>query len=513
MIRTDVVQPLGELLGRQAVAYGNRAALSDPGRSVTYAQLDARTASLAAGLASLGVRHGERVLLFMRNSVSLVEAHLATVRAEATAVCISAASTPDELQFFLQDSDPRVVVTDATRMPLVTQCLRDVAGGARVPVVVADGDVAQPGRHAAFEGLISAHSDTSAPDGLPLDAPAWMLYTSGTTGRPKGVLLSQRSMLWVVAAAWLPFLELSSDDVALSPLPLSHSYPLDVTLALLAAGGRTHLLERFTTPEVMAALGREQATLLLCVPTTITFLLNAVEDAGFQPDAFPALRFLLTAGAVVPAAVVQRAERRLGVPVLDAYGSTEASTAIALNGVRGGRIPGSCGVAAPGWAVRIVGPTTGRDVPVGEEGELIARGPGVMLGYHNRPTETAQTLRDGWYRTGDLARQDRNSYITISGRVKDIIIRGGENIAPAEIENVLMHHSAVVDCAVVGRPDDVYGEVPAAYVVRAPEATVTADELMSWCAGRLARFKVPASVHFIEEIQKTASGKVKRHLL
>ena len=380
MIRTDVVQPLGELLGRQAVAYGNRAALSDPGRSVTYAQLDARTASLAAGLASLGVRHGERVLLFMRNSVSLVEAHLATVRAEATAVCISAASTPDELQFFLQDSDPRVVVTDATRMPLVTQCLRDVAGGARVPVVVADGDVAQPGRHAAFEGLISAHSDTSAPDGLPLDAPAWMLYTSGTTGRPKGVLLSQRSMLWVVAAAWLPFLELSSDDVALSPLPLSHSYPLDVTLALLAAGGRTHLLERFTTPEVMAALGREQATLLLCVPTTITFLLNAVEDAGFQPDAFPALRFLLTAGAVVPAAVVQRAERRLGIPVLDAYGSTEASTAIVLNGVRGGRIPGSCGVAAPGWAGRLVDPITGPDLPVGEEGELIARGAGVMLG-------------------------------------------------------------------------------------------------------------------------------------
>lgn len=510
MIRTEIVRPVGDLVRRQAAEHGDAVAVSDPSRSVRFAELDQRTSALAAALGELQVRHGQRVVLFMANSVALVEALLAVVRADAVAVCVSVASTAEELRFLVHDSTPQVVVTDPARIGLVVDCLADLPDASAPQVVVSGVGVGD--RHHTLERLIATHAGADAPDGLLLDEPAWMLYTSGTTGRPKGVLLSQRNMLWVAASAWLPFLELDDDDVALNPLPLSHSYPLDMTLAVLAAGGRTHLLERFTASEIIQALRAQRATFLLCVPTTVTFLLNAVEQADLDITAFPRLRFLLSAGAVAPAAISQRVEQVLSIPLLDAYGSTEAATAIVLNAVRGGHIPGSCGVPAPGWAVRVVD-FEGRDVPVGEEGELIARGPGLMLGYHQRPEETARVVHDGWYWSGDLAYQDQNGYVTISGRLKDIIIRGGENIAPAEIENVLLQFPGVVDCAATGRPDELYGEIPVAFVVKASDSHVSTQELHAWCADRLAAFKVPAEIRFVDEIAKTASGKVKRYLL
>lgn len=507
MIVSDVIRPVHELLATQASAHPTRPALSDADDELTYAELEARTASVASRLTDLGVRRGDRVLLLVPNRVALVVWYLAVVRAEGIAVGVNAALGAEELAFILSDSDPVVVVVDDQHASLVERCVRDATA---TPILLGAED--QGG--AAAGPSAASGSSAAPPDGLELDAPAWMLYTSGTTGRPKGVLLSQRSMLWVVAAAWLPFLELTSEDVAVNPLPLFHSYPLDMVLATLAVGAHHHIVERFQVDTVIAALRELSATVLLCVPTTLRYLLNGL-PAGepSQGAPFPALRVVVSAGARPAPALFVEAEQRLEVPVVDAYGSTEASTAVVLNSIRGTRIPGSCGVPAPGWAVRIVDPATRDDVPVGEEGELIARGPGVMLGYHNNPAETAATLRHGWYWTGDLARQDRNGYITITGRLKELIIRGGENIAPAEIEAVALRHPAVADCAVAGRPHETLGEVPVLFVAGRDGMAVAEEDMQQWCAASLPPFKVPAQVVFRDEIPRTASGKVQRHLL
>lgn len=513
MIHTEVIRPVAELLAARATPHGSRAAVSDAEATVSYARLQTRTAALGGALAGLGVRRGDRVLLLMANSVALVECYLAVVRAEGIGVCLNPASSPDEVAFVLADCQPRVVIADMERAELVAGCLGRSGPDPDRPLLVRAGDGEPAPGWRSLQELVEGRPAQAAPDGLPLDEPAWMLYTSGTTGRPKGVLLTQRGMLWVVASAWLPFLELTAEDTVLNPLPLSHSYPFDLLLATLAAGGRHHVMTRFSPARVLRELREQRASVLLCVPTTVSYLLNAARQADLPAPPFPALRMVITAGAVAAPALSERVERELGVPLIDAYGSTEASTAILLNSARGTRIPGSCGVPAPGWAVRIVDPVTSADLAPGEEGELIARGPGIMLGYYNRPDETAATLRDGWYRSGDLARQDRNGYVTISGRLKDVIIRGGENVTPAEIEQVALRHPGVADCAVAGRADEVLGEVPVLFVVPAAGATVRPEAVREWCADSLPPFKVPDEVRFLREIPKTASGKIKRHLL
>lgn len=214
----------------------------------------------------------------------------------------------------------------------------------------------------------------------------------------------------------------------------------------------------------------------------------------------------------MPGSLNQAFEAASGAPLLDGYGITETSTMVTINWPTGTRPAGSCGLPVPGCAVRIVDPQTGEDVERGDEGELIVRGPQVMLGYHDKPEATEEALRDGWYHSGDLARSDPHGYLTITGRIKELIIRGGENIYPAEVEQVLAEHAGVKDAAVVGIPDEALGEVVLAFVVAAGEP-VDEDELRMFAGGRLAEYKVPERFRYIAEIPRTGSGKVMRHKL
>jgi acyl-CoA synthetase (AMP-forming)/AMP-acid ligase II len=227
---------------------------------------------------------------------------------------------------------------------------------------------------------------------------------------------------------------------------------------------------------------------------------------------FPNLRLCVSAGAIMPATLNRELEDQLGIQLLDGYGITETSTMVTMNWPTGARVMGSCGIPVPGLAVRIVD-ANGRDVAPTREGELIVHGPNVMPGYHNKPEETRNALRAGWYHTGDLARSDENGFLTITGRLKELIIRGGQNIAPAEIEEVVNTFEAVLDCAVVGVPHEHLGEVPALFIVPRPGQAIESAAVLAHCRAQLSAYKVPHMVHVIAEIPRTGSGKIIRYRL
>jgi acyl-CoA synthetase (AMP-forming)/AMP-acid ligase II len=227
----------------------------------------------------------------------------------------------------------------------------------------------------------------------------------------------------------------------------------------------------------------------------------------------PGLRLCVSAGAIMPATLNREFEAHFGVPLLDGYGITETSTMVTMNWPSGTRVLGSCGLPVPGLSLRIVEAVSGQDVAPGHEGELIVRGPNVMPGYHNKPEETRAALREGWYHTGDLAKSDENGFITITGRLKELIIRGGQNIAPAEIEEAVNAFAPVLDCAVVGLTHELLGEVPALFVVARPGESVDVEALLVHCKARLSAYKIPHAVHMIAEIPRTGSGKIIRYKL
>ena len=495
MIRTDLIAPIGELLRRQAAALGERIAYEDARRAVTYAALDRRTAALAGRLQAMGLEPGGTVALVLPNSVAWVEACFAILRAGGIAVPVSHDATDPELAYRLEDAACRFVIASPARA-------ETIRGLTAAPLLSPDAD-----------GDYPPFPDPPVPrDPDDLDATAFIVYTSGTTGRAKGVMLTLRGMLWVNAACWVPIAGLSPDDRVLSPLPLFHSYALNLSvLAILATGAREYILERFSASAIAALLAREHFTLLPGVPTMFHYLLDNFRAARRRDTG--GLRLCVSAGAILPGPLNRDFEDWFGVPLLDGYGITETSTMVTMNWPTGPRIMGSCGLPVPGLAVRLVDPATGADIPPGAEGELIVRGPGVMQGYHNKPTETAAALREGWYRTGDLARSDPHGFLTITGRLKELIIRGGQNIAPAEVEEAVIAFDAVQDCAVVGIPHATLGEVPVAFVVPRDPAGFEAAALLAHCRALLSAYKLPHAIEIVAEIPRTGSGKVMRFRL
>ncbi|MCD2194626.1 AMP-binding protein [Actinomycetospora endophytica] len=503
MLRTELIRPIAELLDRHAAERGPTTAFADDERRVTYAELAPRTARLAGHLVAAGVTPGDRVVMVMGNRVETAETYLAVPRAGGVATCVNPEAAPAELAYVLADAGPRIVVTDTDHAELVGGL---VAPG--IPVIVAGAPRAGWLTH---DDLATTDPPAPAPDPADLDAVAFMLYTAGTTGRPKGVELTMRGCLWVVAACWAPIAGLAPGEDVLCALPLFHSYALDLcVLGIVATGASERLLPRFSPSRVLGLLAEGGHSVLPGVPTGFSYLVQAAAGT-VPPGTGPPhrLRVAISAGAILPAATNRAFESAYGIPLLDGYGITETSTMVTMNWPHGGRPYGSCGLPLPGLAVRLVDPGSGVDVPTGAEGELWVRGPNVMRGYHGKPEQTADVLVDGWYRTGDLARSDAHGYLTICGRTKEMIIRGGENIYPAEIENVLLDAPGVEDAAVVGAPHPDLGEVPVAFVVPTRDG---ADEetLRARCRRDLTWFKVPAAIRFTDAIPRTGSGKVKR---
>jgi long-chain acyl-CoA synthetase len=500
MLHSDLIAPIPELLRRQASARGGKVAYRDAHTTVTYAELEQRTGRLGGHLADLGVNPGDTVAILLPNSVPWIETCFAIARAGAVGVPISYEATEPEIAYRLNDANCRAIVTTAERGDLVAK-LKIAAPNLAITI-----DTHR------YKELIATAPRSAPRDPATMHEPAFILYTSGTTGRAKGVLLTVHGMLWIVAACWAPITGLSERDTVLSPLPLFHSYALNLSvLGVLATGASEYIMEKFSTSEAVRLLGTGAFTVFPGVPTMFHYLLQATREAGATK--FPSVRTCISAGAIMPATLNGAFEKQLGIPLLDGYGITETSTMVTMNWPTGQRVLGSCGFPVPGLAVRIVDPVSGLDVAQGAEGELIVRGPNVMPGYLNKPEETAKALRNGWYHTGDLARSDENGFLTITGRLKELIIRGGQNIAPAEIEEVVNSFAPVLDCAVVGVPHETLGEVVALFVVPRPAQTFETEALLAHCRAQLSAYKVPHAVHVIQEIPRTGSGKIIRYKL
>ena len=509
----QIIVPIKELLEHRAHYSGNKAAFSDLNRSVTYGELNVRVGLLATWLRKQGLGTEDRTLMFLGNSVEVVEGYLAAPVGGFVTACVNPDASQRELDYMMNDSAPKVVLTDKSRLPMIVGALESTPSVEAIVVVDAEGteDFGIDIPVVAYQRIMNSVADTSVLEPAGLDDWCWLLYTSGTTGKPKGVMLKQRGGLWVTENCWVSDADLNAEDRLLSALPLFHSYALILcVVSVVAVGASIDLLPKFSRAEVEHRLARDPITILPGVPTMFQYLMQG--SSADRLDA-PHLRVCVSAGALMQGALNQQFEDFAGVPLLDGYGITETSTMVTMNSLRRRRIPGSCGFPVSGLTVRLIDPSTNNDVTPGSVGELWVQGPNIMIGYFQRPEADKDVLVNGWYRTGDLGRRDENGFLFITGRIKEMIIRGGENIYPAEIEAVLFECPGVEDAAVLGEEHPGLGEVPVAYVV--PEDPDSFDEryVKAFCAERLTHFKVPENVRMLHDIPRTGSGKIQRFKL
>jgi long-chain acyl-CoA synthetase len=460
-------------------------AVADERARLDYTALREAVRATADRLADLGVGPGDIVAVVLPNRVELVVTMYASWLLGAALTPVNPALTEDEVTYQLADAGAKVAVVDATSRALVSA----------IPVVDVDSVLAFP----------DLDSHGMPPSAQPeTDDLALLIYTSGTTGRPKGVQLDHANLSAMTTALTAEF-RFTAADHALLVLPLFHVNAIMLSVvAPLAAGGATTLLPRFSPQTFWGSVESEHATYFSAVPA-IYVMLSAL-PADVAPDT-SALRFVICGAAPMPPSAIVDFETRYRVPLIEGYGLSETTVALTVNPLKGPHKAGTVGRPLPGIEMAIVD-NDGRPVPDGRDGEVVARGAIVMRGYLNKPAETATALQDGWLHTGDVGHLDEDGYLVLVDRKKELIIRGGENISPSEVEAVLAAHPAVLEVAVVGRSDAVMGEEPVAFVVVHAEAQLSPEELLSEARTVLAKFKVPREVRFIDALPRNAMGKV-----
>jgi fatty-acyl-CoA synthase len=489
-------QGLGSWPARRARMTPGKVALIQAGRSRTYAELAQNTTRLAHGLAARGVSRGDRVAFLGPNSVELVEMMFATAKLGAVFIPLNTRLAPPETAHILTDSGARLLIWAPGFEQVVS-----APELARLPLDLVPADEVGPGGAGGWPPERPGAID----EPVGRDDLFMIQYTSGTTGRPKGVMLTHGNIIWNVYNL-LVDVDIRSDEVALVTAPLFHTAALNQVLFPTLLKGGTALIEaRFDPDRAIELIETRGVTLLFGV----TSMYLALTQSARWPHAdLGTLRSALSGGAPLPVTLLQTYLDR-GLMIVQGYGLTEASPgATMLRAADGVRKIGSAGTACFFTDVRVATPEL-RDVATGEPGEVLVQGPNVSPGYWRQPAATrAAFAGDGWLRTGDLAQVDDEGYLYIVDRLKDMIISGGENVYPAEVEEALYAHPAVAECAVIGVPDARWGEVGRAIVVRRDGQQVTEAELITHLDGRLARYKIPKSVVFADALSHTASGKL-----
>jgi O-succinylbenzoate-CoA ligase len=460
--------------------------LADDDTDYNNEQFAAAVRGAAAALQDHGVSAGDVVAVMLPNTTALVVSLFAAWHLGAAMTPVNPALAASEVVYQVGDADAKVLVVDE---PLDFEV--------PAPAVLTPSD------------LTSQTAMADAPVRVSDEAIALLVYTSGTTGRPKGVMLDHAN-LHAMCATIIDGLQLTSADHCLLILPLFHANGITVsTLSPLLAGGRVTIAGRFSPKTFFDRLERSRATYFSAVPTIYTMLADL--PAEVCPNT-SSVRFAICGAAPASVELLEKFESRYQIPIVEGYGLSEGTCGTTMNPVDGVRKPGTVGPALPGQTVRIAD-ADGAPVPDGDVGEVLIAGPTVMRGYLNRPEETAKTLVDGWLHTGDVGRLDEDGYLVLVDRTKDMIIRGGENVYPSEIEAVIYQLPEIAEAAVVGRPDQTYGEVPVLFVALHSGAPLNVEEISEHARKNLSKYKLPVEITVLDTLPKNPIGKLDKPTL
>jgi long-chain acyl-CoA synthetase len=485
---------LARILTETAHEHGDRTAFKLDAVELTYSMLDESSARVAALLKAKGVAAGDRVGLMLPNVPYFPAIYYGILRAGAVVVPMNVLLKGREVTFYLQDPGAKLVFA-----------WYDFADAAEDGAAQAGAEciLVKPGE---FEQLVLSHEpDTEVADRSGEDT-AVILYTSGTTGTPKGAELTHANLRRNCAATSVTLAGFSADDVLLGALPLFHSFGQSCTMnSAIMTGATVTMLPRFDPEKALEIIQRDRVTVFQGVPTMYNAMLHA--DAADATDA-STLRLCMSGGAAIPVELIRAFEDKFGCPILEGYGLSETSPVASFNHPDRERKAGSIGTPIEGVEMQ-VWDDDGNEVPQGEVGEIVIRGHNVMKGYWARPEASGEAITDdGWFKTGDMAKIDEDGYFFIVDRKKDLIIRGGYNVYPREIEEVLYEHPAVQEAAVVGVPDDALGEEVGAAVVLCKGESLSADDLKAYVKEQVAAYKYPRKIWFVDELPKGPTGKI-----
>ncbi|GLC89853.1 fatty acid--CoA ligase family protein [Lysinibacillus piscis] len=505
-------------VSQQAMQQPEKVAYHFMGKDTTYGEFEYTVGRFAQGLQDLGVEKGDHVAFLLGNTPHYLIALYATMRLGATAIPINPIYTADEISYILHNGDVKAVIALDLLLPLVEKgvqafpqiqsfivCETTPTIGEQVAAL---SDDVKAKIHLFSQVVLKAQTSLPVVE-VTEDDTAIILYTSGTTGSPKGAMLTHGNV-YSNARDVAKYLEFRAEDRIIATLPVFHVFALTVVVnAPLLSGATILLAPRFSPIEIFALAKEQQATVFAGVPTMYNFLYQ-LPDSNVED--FSTIRLAISGGASLPVALLHNFEQKFNVRVSEGYGLSEASPVTCFNPLDRDRKAGSIGTSICNVENKVVD-INGVEVPVGEVGELIVRGPNVMKGYYKMPEETEMAIRDGWLYTGDLAKMDEEGYFYIVDRKKDMIIVGGYNVYPREVEEVLFAHPNIVEAAVVGFPDPNLGEAVHAYIVLKDATATTSEEILAYCAEHIAKYKIPKVIEFLDELPKNTTGKILRRSL
>ena len=501
-----------------AVTQPGKIAYHFMGKDTSYAEFDQSVSMFATALQDLGIQKGDHVAFLLGNTPHFLISLYATMRIGATAIPVNPIYTPDEISYIIHNSDAKAVIALDLLLPLVEK-----AAGAFPTVehyIICETVPETPEKIAAlpaevkskiqpFSQLIAKGRPNFNPIEMDENETAIILYTSGTTGRPKGAMLTHKN-LYSNARDVAEYLNFTENDRIIATLPVFHVFALTVVVnAPLLTGATLLLMPKFSPADIFTVAREMKATVFAGVPTMYNFL---YQFPGGESADFATIRLAISGGSSLPVALLHNFEEKFAVRISEGYGLSEASPVTCFNPLDRDRIPGSIGTTIVNVENKVVD-EFGEEVNDGEVGELVVRGPNVMKGYYKMPEETEATIRNGWLYTGDMAKRDDNGYFYIVDRKKDLAIVGGFNVYPREVEEVLFAHRDIVEAAVIGVPDADFGEAIHAFIVLKDGVSVTPEQLEHYCAERLAKYKVPKRFEFLDELPKNTTGKILRRSL
>jgi len=490
-----------KLLCKTAQAFPNKVVIHYENDSITYSRLNKEVDNLAQGLIDLGLKSSDKVAAILENCPDFVRIYFAILRAAGTVVPLNPLYKEDEIQYILNDAKIKFLVIDRELLPKINKIEAEISD---LKIIVIGGTKEK--NIIPYEELLNKEADPVEMNVEENDL-AVCLYTSGTSGRPKGALLSHGNLIFLTKAC-ITRMDMRTEDHSLCVIPLAHIFSqLTNMLMPISLGGSVTILPRFIPRAVLNEIAAKNISYLCAVPAMYSALLSVLSQA--QDLNIASLRVCVSGGAPLPLETSKVFMEKYNIPLLEGSGPTEA---VACIGPLEANKPGSVGPPLEGVKVKIVNEND-QELPQGEIGEFCVQGPNVMQGYLNLSEATAEALRGGWFHTGDLAKIDEDGYVYLIGRKKDMILVGGMNVYPSEIEQCLFSHPQILEAAVIGIPDKDRGEMPKAFIVLRPGSTSEPKEFILYCRKYLANYKCPRQVVILDCLPKNPTGKVDKKQL